>query len=83
VPRDPNRDPGTSREAAPTEPLLLVGLSKLAALLDRSVASLNRDLAAGRLPAPVRLGGSRKWRWPEIEAWVAAGCPPCPPGAAG
>lgn len=61
---------------APAERPLLIDIHALAALLDRSVASLERDLAAGRLPAPVRLGSSRKWRLAEIEEWVSAGCPP-------
>ena len=59
----------------PTVPLL-IGMRDLCELLDRSEASLERDHAAGRLPAPVRLGGSRKWRRAEIAEWVDAGCPP-------
>jgi predicted DNA-binding transcriptional regulator AlpA len=54
---------------------LLIDIRQLAALLSRSVASLERDQAAGRLPAPVRVGGSKRWRRAEVEAWVAAGCP--------
>lgn len=54
---------------------LLMDIKALSALLDRSVASLERDVAAGRLPAAIRLGGSRKWRVAEIEMWVDAGCP--------
>lgn len=61
---------------ATTPPVpLLIDIHALAALLNRSVASLERDQAAGRLPAPVRIGGSKKWRRTDIEAWVAAGCP--------
>lgn len=59
---------------APLRPLL-VDINRLAVLLGRSVASLERDQAAGRLPAPVRIGGSKKWRLADIQAWVAAGCP--------
>lgn len=55
---------------------LLTDIQGLSALLDRSVASLERDAAAGRLPRSIRIGGSRKWRVAEIHAWVAAGCPP-------
>jgi predicted DNA-binding transcriptional regulator AlpA len=54
---------------------LLIDIHALAVLLDRSVASLERDQAAGRLPAPVRIGGSKRWRRADIETWVAAGCP--------
>ncbi len=59
---------------SPLRPLL-VDINRLAVLLGRSVASLERDQAAGRLPAPVRIGGSKKWRLADIQAWVAAGCP--------
>lgn len=51
---------------------LLVDIKQLAALLARSVASLERDQAAGRLPTPVYVGGSKRWRWAEVEAWEAA-----------
>lgn len=54
---------------------LLIDARQVAALLDRSLPSVRRDDAAGRLPAPLSLGGSKKWRKAEIEAWVAAGCP--------
>ena len=59
---------------APPQPLVF-DIRQLAHLLGRSVASLERDQAAGRLPSPVRIGGSKKWRRSDIEAWVAAGCP--------
>lgn len=65
----------TSPEAADAPPPLLLDIKCLAVLLTRSVASLERDQAAGRLPAPVRIGGSKKWRRADIEAWVAASCP--------
>ncbi|QJW92574.1 helix-turn-helix transcriptional regulator [Frigoriglobus tundricola] len=54
---------------------LLIDIGQLAGLLRRSVGALERDQAAGRLPAPVYVGGSRRWRRAEIVAWVAAGCP--------
>ncbi|VTR97001.1 unnamed protein product [Gemmata massiliana] len=54
---------------------LLIDIGQLARLLRRSVASLERDQVAGRLPAPVYVGGSRRWRRAEIGAWVEAGCP--------
>jgi predicted DNA-binding transcriptional regulator AlpA len=54
---------------------LLIDIEELSALLNRSVASLERDQAAGRVPAPVYVGSSKRWRRAEVEAWVAAGCP--------
>jgi predicted DNA-binding transcriptional regulator AlpA len=67
----PTRDTGPD----PPGQSLLLSVRDLARLLGRSVPSLDRDDAAGRLPAPVRIGGSKKWRRAEIVAWVAAGCP--------
>jgi prophage regulatory protein len=54
---------------------LLVGARELAAMTGKSVRSIWRDLAAGRLPNPVRLGGAVRWRRDEILAWISAGCP--------
>jgi predicted DNA-binding transcriptional regulator AlpA len=69
-------DPPADRQANPAAgPSLLVDIRELSALLSRSAGSLERDQAAGRLPAPIYVGGSRRWRREEIEAWVAAGCP--------
>jgi predicted DNA-binding transcriptional regulator AlpA len=53
-----------------------VDIRGLSRLLSRSVASLWRDDAAGRLPAAVRIGASKRWRVSEITDWIAAGCPP-------
>ena len=41
----------------------------------RSEASWWRDHAAGRIPAPVRIGRSTLWRVQELRDWLAAGCP--------
>jgi predicted DNA-binding transcriptional regulator AlpA len=57
------------------EPQWLLNIEQLAFLLNRSVPSLERDAAAGRLPAAVRIGGSRRWRRRDILEWVEAGCP--------
>jgi predicted DNA-binding transcriptional regulator AlpA len=52
-----------------------VDITGLSDLLQRSPASLYRDDAAGRLPAGLKIGGSKRWRYSEIVAWVEAGCP--------
>jgi predicted DNA-binding transcriptional regulator AlpA len=62
--------------ASVTDPMpLLIDRPTLAALLGRSVPSIDRDAASGRLPPSIRIGGHKKWRRAEIEEWVAAGCP--------
>jgi predicted DNA-binding transcriptional regulator AlpA len=65
----------TSRAPAAELPPLLVDITGLSELLQRSVASLYRDDAAGRLPAGLKLGASKRWRYSEILAWVDAGMP--------
>jgi hypothetical protein len=63
--------------AAAARPLaLLLSIADLGELLSRSVAALERDEAGGRLPAPVWVGGSKRYRRSDIEQWVAWGCPP-------
>jgi predicted DNA-binding transcriptional regulator AlpA len=54
---------------------LLIDAPLVAEMTRRSVRSVWRDHAAGRLPRPVRIGGAVRWRREEIIMWVAAGCP--------
>ena len=57
-------------KTAPPTPLL-VDIQQLAVLLTRSVASLERDQAAGRLPAPVRIYERiHGWRHADLAEWV-------------
>jgi predicted DNA-binding transcriptional regulator AlpA len=69
-PAAPVADPGT------VEPLF-VSIRGLATMLAVSVPTLHRWKAAGKLPAPIRPGGTATVRWSisEIKAWAAAGCP--------
>jgi len=63
-----------AQPAALAEPLL-VPAAKAARLCGVSEASWYRLKAAGKLPAPVRLGGRVLWRVEELRRWCAAGCP--------
>jgi prophage regulatory protein len=60
---------------AVNEPALLLSAEKVAELLDISVRTLWRLRATGKLPLPVRLGGSVRWRAEEIAVWIQQGCP--------
>lgn len=42
----------------------------LAAYLDRSERAIEMDVAAGRMPQPIRLGASVRWRRQEINEWL-------------
>jgi prophage regulatory protein len=51
----------------------LLTLRALSDLLGgRSRSSIYRDLEAGRLPTPVRIGRRLYWRDAKITAWIAA-----------
>ncbi len=54
---------------------LLLSASTLAKRLDISVRTLWRLRSSGKLPRPVHLGGSLRWRAREIDAWIKSGCP--------
>jgi predicted DNA-binding transcriptional regulator AlpA len=54
---------------------LLIDIKTVAVMLGRSEASVRRDDEAGRIPAPISLGGSKRWRIEELRAWIDAGCP--------
>ena len=60
---------------------LLLTADHLAKLLCVSRLSIWRWRAAGRLPAPLRIGRVIRWRRSEIETWLAARCPSCRPPA--
>jgi excisionase family DNA binding protein len=54
---------------------ILIDAKEAAALCGVSVSTWYNLLASGKVPKPVRLGRSVKWRREELLAWVAAGCP--------
>ena len=67
----------TFDEKEPVEPLLLTA-AQVADLLGVSTRTLWRLRSAGSVPAPVKLGGSVRWRGSELHQWIDAGCPvPC------
>ena len=60
---------------APTVEALLVPAHVAGPMCGRSKASWWRDHTAGRIPAPIKLGGRSLWRVEELRRWVEAGCP--------
>ena len=57
----------------------LLSAADLADLLCVSIRHLERLNHRGRLPEPLRLGRSRRWRRGEIDNWIAKGCPALTP----
>jgi predicted DNA-binding transcriptional regulator AlpA len=50
----------------------LIKIRELLELTARSRASLYRDMAAGRLPQPIKIGSSSRWRYGDVIASIAA-----------
>ena len=67
--RDPRNQPENSDHLA-------VDAKRLGDMLGISERSVRRLDSAGKLPRPVKIGGSVRWRLGEVEAWLDAGCPP-------
>ena len=58
-----------------TQQPLAIRAKELAVLLGVSLRQVWRLSSSGKLPKPLRLGGSVRWALKEIEAFVEAGCP--------
>ncbi len=54
---------------------LLLSQTELARLLDLSSRTISRMNASRKIPRPVRVSRSVRWRRDEVERWIAAGCP--------
>ena len=54
---------------------LFITPRQLAVMLQVSIRTLWRWRSAGRLPAPVRLGGAVRWRLDDVTRWIDEGCP--------
>jgi len=67
--------PSTDNAGSKHESSILIDARAVAGLLGRSVSSIFRDDKAGRIPRPVGIGGSKRWRRREIQVWVDSGCP--------
>ncbi|WP_073034603.1 helix-turn-helix transcriptional regulator [Roseovarius pacificus] len=53
-----------------TTPSDLLSVSTLVEMLQRSRASIYRDIQRGEFPRPLKLGSSSRWRRSEIEAYI-------------
>jgi excisionase family DNA binding protein len=74
---EPDRPCGGKPAMAPK----LIDVRQFAQLLGVSTRHVRRMSDAGKLPQPVRIGGSVRWRVEHVEGWIADGCPSCRHGA--
>ncbi len=56
---------------------IAISAKQLSQLLGVSLRQIWRLNATGKLPQPVRLGGSVRWNRAEIKQWFESGCPDC------
>jgi prophage regulatory protein len=57
------------------EPARLLGVQQVADLLGVSARHVYRLSDGGKMPRPIKLGGSVRWSSTEIERWISLGCP--------
>ena len=55
--------------------MMAISAKTLASMLGVSLRQVWRLNSAGKLPQPVRLGGSVRWNRDEVLRWFEAGCP--------
>ena len=53
----------------------LLSAKQLGALLALSKRQVFRLNACGKIPKPILIGGSLRWRQSDIERWQSMGCP--------
>ncbi len=55
-----------------TKLLTAAAVGEVLSVSKRQIFRLN---SCGKLPAPIRIGGSVRWRLSEIENFISMGCP--------
>jgi excisionase family DNA binding protein len=53
---------------------VLLDVLAVAALLSSSRRTVERLVARGEMPAPVKLGRLRRWNRADVEEWIRDGC---------
>ena len=53
----------------------LMKIDSVAQLLQLSKRTVHRLNCAGKIPAPVKINGSIRWRESDINRWLDLGCP--------
>lgn len=56
-------------------PVAIYTLEGVATLLDVSTRTIQRYVASGQMPEPIRLKKNLWWLVADIKSWLEAGCP--------
>jgi excisionase family DNA binding protein len=54
---------------------ILINAEQVSQILNISERTLWRLVSGGKLPQPVRIGRSARWRVQDIHEWIESGCP--------
>lgn len=57
------------------DPNRLLNKRDIADLLQSCVSRIDKMMANGTIPAPIKIGTSVRWKPEVIDGWIAAGCP--------
>ena len=64
---------------APSSEERLIPVDDVAAILAVSRRTVFRWSDVGKMPPPLRIGGSIRWRLTDVRRWIADGCPTIKP----
>ena len=60
----------------------LIKVGEVAGMLEITPRTVYRLTDSGKIPRPVKVGSSVRWRRVELESWIEAGCPVVRPAKA-
>jgi prophage regulatory protein len=53
----------------------LLTASAVADMLSLSKRQIFRLKSSGKIPVPIKIGGSVRWKQTDIQRWISLGCP--------
>lgn len=65
----------TEEKRVQADDAVLLTAEDVGHLLQVSERSVWRWLSAGKIPEPVKIGGSTRWRRGDVQEWIERGCP--------
>lgn len=65
------------RNGLSTGSIRLLNVTEVAEALGCTTRTVRRWAAEGRMPSPLRIGRTVRWRQSDLESWIANGCPNC------
>ena len=55
--------------------IMLLTVGAVAQILNLSKRTIHRLNCTGKIPSPVKISGSIRWRQSDIDHWIDLGCP--------